>query len=126
MPTYTYRCRKCGHRFDLFHGIKDESRKRCPKCRSRADRVPAGGAGILFKGSGFYITDYRSSSYKEKAKQERSGGSDAAAGESKGAAAGESKGAAAGESKGAAAGESKGASKPPSPSGGKGTGSAGD
>ena len=74
MPTYTYRCNKCGHRFDLFHGIKDETPRRCPRCRAKARRVPAGGAGLLFKGSGFYITDYRSSSYKEKARQEGSGG----------------------------------------------------
>jgi putative FmdB family regulatory protein len=72
MPTYDYRCRKCGHRFELFHSIKDETAKRCPKCRGRAERVPASGAGILFRGSGFYITDYRSASYREKAKQEKS------------------------------------------------------
>src|SRR3954454_18803056 len=70
MPTYDYRCRKCGHTFELFHSMKDDAIKRCPKCRGRADRVPGGGAGLLFKGSGFYITDYRSSSYKEGAKQE--------------------------------------------------------
>jgi putative FmdB family regulatory protein len=75
MPTYTYRCRKCKHRFELFHSIKDETPKRCPRCRSRADRVPAGGAGILFKGSGFHITDYRSKSYRERAKQEKGGAS---------------------------------------------------
>jgi putative FmdB family regulatory protein len=74
MPTYDYRCRKCGHRFELFHSIKDDKPKRCPKCRGRADRLISGGAGILFKGSGFYITDYRSSSYKERAKQEKEGG----------------------------------------------------
>lgn len=78
MPTYDYRCAK-GHRFELFHSIRDESVKRCPKCGARAKRVPAGGAGLLFKGSGFYITDYRSRSYKEKAKQEKSGGSAPAA-----------------------------------------------
>ncbi len=72
MPTYDYRCRKCGHRFELFHSIKDDSPKRCPRCRGRAERVPAGGAGLLFKGSGFYITDYRSKSYREKARQEKS------------------------------------------------------
>ncbi len=72
MPTYDYRCRKCGHRFELFHSIKDDSTKRCPRCRGRAERVPAGGAGLLFKGSGFYITDYRSKSYREKARQEKS------------------------------------------------------
>ena len=74
MPTYDYRCRKCGHRFELFHSIKDDKPKRCPKCKGRADRLISGGAGILFKGSGFYITDYRSSHYKERAKQEGSGG----------------------------------------------------
>ena len=74
MPTYDYRCRKCGHQFELFHSIKDETPKRCPKCKGRAQRVPSSGAGLLFKGSGFYITDYRSSSYKEKAKQDTPGG----------------------------------------------------
>jgi putative FmdB family regulatory protein len=71
MPTYDYRCRKCGHRFELFHSIKDDAPKRCPKCRGRSERVPAGGAGLLFRGSGFYITDHRSKDYKEKAKQEK-------------------------------------------------------
>ena len=70
MPTYVYRCRKCKHRFELFHGIRDESVKRCPRCGAKAERVPAGGAGIIFKGSGFYITDYRSKSYREKARKE--------------------------------------------------------
>ena len=78
MPTYVYRCKK-GHEFELFHSMKDDSEKRCPKCRSRAVRVPSAGAGLLFKGSGFYITDYRSSSYKEKAKQEKGGASSDAA-----------------------------------------------
>src|SRR2546422_8869147 len=73
MPTYISRCKKCKHRFELFHSITDEAVKRCPKCKGRAERVPAGGMGILFKGSGFYITDYRSKSYKEKARQEKSG-----------------------------------------------------
>lgn len=76
MPTYVYRCTK-GHTFELFHSMKDETPKKCPRCRSRARRVPAGGAGLLFKGSGFYITDYRSASYREKAKSESSGGGDA-------------------------------------------------
>ena len=72
MPTYDYRCRKCGHEFEVFHGIRDETPRRCPKCRGRAARVPRGGAGLLFKGSGFYVTDYRSKTYREKARQERS------------------------------------------------------
>ena len=73
MPTYVYQCRKCGHRFELFHSIKDDKPKRCPRCRGRCDRVPSAGAGILFKGSGFYITDYRSREYNERAKSEKGG-----------------------------------------------------
>ena len=76
MPTYVYRCKK-GHEFEVFHSISDESPRRCPKCRSGAKRVPAGGAGFLFKGSGFYITDYRSKGYKESAKKEKGGGESA-------------------------------------------------
>ena len=74
MPTYVYRCRKCKHQFELFHSITDDSPKRCPRCKSRAVRVPSAGAGLLFKGSGFYITDYRSSSYQEKARKEKGEG----------------------------------------------------
>ena len=73
MPTYVYRCKK-GHEFEVFHSISDDAPRRCPKCRSGAKRVPAGGAGILFKGSGFYITDYRSKGYRESAKKESGGG----------------------------------------------------
>ena len=72
MPTYDYRCTKCGHRFELFHSISDDKLKRCPRCKGRAVRVPSGGAGLLFKGSGFYTTDYRSKSYRERARQEKS------------------------------------------------------
>ncbi len=72
MPTYVYRCKK-GHEFELFHSISDDTPRRCPKCRSGAKRVPAGGSGLLFKGSGFYITDYRSKGYKESAKHEKGG-----------------------------------------------------
>ena len=73
MPTYVYRCEQ-GHTFELFHAISDESTKHCPQCGAKAKRVPAGGAGFLFKGSGFYITDYRSKGYKDAAKKEGSGG----------------------------------------------------
>jgi len=73
MPTYVYRCAN-GHTFELFHGISDESPKLCPECGSEGQRVPAGGAGFLFKGSGFYVTDYRSKGYKESAKKEKGGG----------------------------------------------------
>ena len=78
MPTYEYECRKCGHRFELFHSIKDDGVKRCPRCKGRAVRVPTAGAGLLFKGSGFYITDYRSSDYKKKASEEKGTASGAA------------------------------------------------
>jgi putative FmdB family regulatory protein len=74
MPTYDYRCKKCGHVFELFHSIKDESVKHCPECKGASERVPSGGAGLLFKGTGFYITDYRSKDYKEKARQEKPSG----------------------------------------------------
>ena len=70
MPTYQYECRKCGHRFELFHSIKDDSPKRCPRCKGRAVRVPTAGAGILFKGSGFYITDYKRAGEKQEHKEE--------------------------------------------------------
>lgn len=83
MPTYEYRCRK-GHQFEVFHGIRDDSPRRCPRCGSRAQRVPAGGAGLLFKGSGFYVTDYRSSSYQAGAREDKPAASGGAA-ESKGA-----------------------------------------
>ena len=73
MPTYDYRCPN-GHTFELFHSIKDETPKHCPECGEVAERVPSGGAGLLFKGSGFYITDYRSKSYRDKAKQEGGSG----------------------------------------------------
>ena len=85
MPTYEYECRKCGHRFELFHSIKDDSPKRCPRCKGRAVRVPTAGAGILFKGSGFYITDYRSRDYQKKANEEKGAATSSSkeAGESK-------------------------------------------
>jgi putative FmdB family regulatory protein len=72
MPTYEYECKKCGHKFELFQSIKDEPRKTCikPKCRGRAKRLLGTGAGLLFKGSGFYITDYRKPGYKEAAKKD--------------------------------------------------------
>ncbi|MGB9742616.1 MAG: FmdB family zinc ribbon protein [candidate division WOR-3 bacterium] len=61
MPTYEYRCRKCGYRFSQFQRITEPPVKRCPKCRAngQVERLISGGAGLIFKGSGFYITDYR-------------------------------------------------------------------
>ena len=62
MPTYEYECTACGHEFERFESIKSEPSKQCPKCKGRkAQRRISGGGGLIFKGSGFYCTDYRSS-----------------------------------------------------------------
>lgn len=71
MPTYEYRCGNCGNHFEKFSPkISDESSVACPNCGSDAERLISGGAGVLFRGSGFYTTDYRSPSYKEAEKKE--------------------------------------------------------
>ncbi len=69
MPTYEYECAK-GHRFERFQQMTGPPLKKCPKCKSSAKRMIGSGAGILFKGSGFYQTDYRSGDYKKKAEAE--------------------------------------------------------
>ncbi|MBU2461664.1 zinc ribbon domain-containing protein [bacterium] len=69
MPTYEYSCEKCG-RFEEFAQISAPKREVCPTCETRVERVIGAGAGFLFKGSGFYITDYRSSNYQKKANSE--------------------------------------------------------
>jgi len=69
MPTYEYQCDACEHNFDEFQSMSEEPLKKCPKCgKKKLRRVYGGGAAILFKGSGFYETDYRSESYKKAAK----------------------------------------------------------
>jgi putative FmdB family regulatory protein len=73
MPTYEYRCPK-GHTFDVFQRMSDEPKAECPRCGAAAERQLSGGAGLLFKGEGFYITDYRSDSYKKAAAKEKPGG----------------------------------------------------
>ncbi len=71
MPTYEYECPRCDHRFERFQGINDKPVKTCPECNGRkVKRLIGRGAGIIFKGSGFYQTDYRSESYKKDAKKE--------------------------------------------------------
>ena len=78
MPTYQYICEKCGHEFELFQSISAKALTGCPKelCaqktwgKGRVKRAITGGAGLIFKGSGFYITDYRSEKYKEAAKKD--------------------------------------------------------
>ncbi len=78
MPTYEYHCDKCGQNFEAFQSMRDAPFRECPKplCRlpkwgrGKVKRLLGTGAGIIFKGSGFYTTDYRSDSYKEAAKKE--------------------------------------------------------
>lgn len=60
MPTYEYACQKCGHHFEHFQSMRDEPLKKCPQCKKAAlKRLVGGGAGLIFKGTGFYITDYK-------------------------------------------------------------------
>lgn len=68
MPTYEYACDECGHEFEAFHSITAAPLKKCPECGKRAlKRLIGTGGGVIFKGSGFYQTDYRSESYKKSA-----------------------------------------------------------
>lgn len=95
MPTYAYQC-PAGHEFERFERkISDRSRLKCPECGKMATRLISGGAGLLFKGSGFYITDYRGSGEKKGEKGEK----------------GEEKGTGKPEAKGESTGEAKGDSK---------------
>lgn len=90
MPTYEYECQKCKKTFEAFQSMKDDAYKTCPKdkCRMKSwgkgkvKRLLGAGAGLIFKGSGFYITDYRSEGYKSAAKSDSSG-SAPASGDSK-------------------------------------------
>ena len=71
MPTYDYVCEDCDHQFELFQSIKARPIRKCPKCgKLSVHRLIGAGAGIIFKGSGFYETDYRSDSYKEAKKND--------------------------------------------------------
>jgi len=72
MPTYDYECKACHHRFEEFQGIKDGVLRKCPECsKLKLQRLIGSGGALLFKGSGFYITDYRSKSYQDKAKSDK-------------------------------------------------------
>ncbi len=73
MPTYEYRCPE-GHEFEVFQRISEDPGADCPVCGRPAERQISAGAGFLFKGEGFYITDYRSQDYKKKASSETGGG----------------------------------------------------
>lgn len=98
MPTYDYECDACGHKFELFQGINAPVETKCPECKKKKLRRLFGtGGAIVFKGSGFYQTDYRSDSYKKgasadkpagdaKSSDSKSSGSDKKGGDSKPAA----------------------------------------
>jgi putative FmdB family regulatory protein len=71
MPTYEYKCLDCGDLSEVFQSMKDEPLTTCEKCGGKLKRLIGTGAGFLFKGNGFYITDYRSESYKAAAKKDK-------------------------------------------------------
>lgn len=77
MPTYEYECPECGHRFERFQSMSAPPLRSCPRCGGKIKRLISGGAGIIFKGPGFYATDYRSSSYRESEKKEKEAASPA-------------------------------------------------
>ena len=105
MPTYDYECDACGHEMEVFQGINDPVKRKCPECgKLKLRRLMGSGAAIVFKGSGFYQTDYRSEGYKKAAKADQKSGSESKSG-SKG---GEAK---SGDSKGGDAKPAGGASK---------------
>ena len=72
MPTYDYECDACGHSFELFQSISEPVKKKCPECgKPKLRRLFGTGAAVMFKGSGFYQTDYRSDSYKKAAEKDK-------------------------------------------------------
>jgi len=113
MPTYEYVCPKCGHEFEQFQPMSDAPLRRCPKCKKLGlKRLVGAGAGLIFKGTGFYITDYKnkpSAPAGEGGESKPSGGDTKPAGGESKSGAGEGKG---GESKGGEASKATGEAKP--------------
>jgi putative FmdB family regulatory protein len=84
MPTYDYLCDDCGHQFELFQGITEAVKRKCPECnKNKLRRLFGTGAAIVFKGSGFYQTDYRSEGYKKAAEADNKSTSESAKSENK-------------------------------------------
>lgn len=104
MPTYEYECKDCEHRFDAFQSMTADRLTDCPEegCDGTLKRLIGAGAGLIFKGSGFYITDYRSDSYKKAAKKDSSSSSSGGSSKSEG-----------GKSKSGGSSSSSGATKKP-------------
>ena len=72
MPTYDYRCKACGHELELFQSMTERPKRKCPSCgKNSLERLIGAGGGLLFKGSGYYQTDYRSQSYTDGAKADK-------------------------------------------------------
>ncbi len=72
MPTYDYRCQECGHEFELFQSMTAKLKRKCPECSEpKLKRLIGTGGAVIFKGSGFYETDYRSESYKKAAEADK-------------------------------------------------------
>ena len=71
MPTYEYECKKCSHSFEAFQSMNDEPLKKCPKCGKELRRLIFGGAGLIFKGPGFYVTDKANSKTNKKTKEDK-------------------------------------------------------
>ena len=84
MPTYDYECDACGHEFELFQSISDAVKRKCPECgKLKLRRLFGTGAAVVFKGSGFYQTDYRSDSYRKAAEKETRSRKESSDGDSK-------------------------------------------
>lgn len=83
MPTYEYECKKCKRTFDVFQSITAKPLQKCPTCEGSIRRLVGRGAGIIFKGSGFYQTDYRSENYKKGAAAEKKSAEHSAGAETK-------------------------------------------
>ena len=112
MPTYEYVCEKCGEEFEVFQSMKDDRLEDCPQdsCDGKVRRKIGTGAGIIFKGSGFYETDYRSESYKAGKKKDSAGSSDSGSSGSKSDSGGSSKSEKSGSSSTSSKGSTSGGS----------------
>jgi putative FmdB family regulatory protein len=111
MPTYDYECDACGHTFELFQSISEPVKKKCPECgKQKLRRLFGTGAAVVFKGSGFYQTDYRSDSYKKGAEKDKPASESKS--ESKSDGKSDSKAESKGEPKSETKSESKSESKP--------------
>ena len=73
MPTYDYKCTQCGHDFEMFQSMSESHIKKCPECGGNVRRLVGGGSGLIFKGSGFYVTDYVKGKEKKKTSVEKNG-----------------------------------------------------